>query len=92
MAIGFHHGDLGVAEIPAPASDFLDATLGAAGPARLWRDLRVDPIAGPAKLRVISGVYDPVRDADEHLAIRDLPAAFDLLIHLREVTAVRWLP
>ncbi|MFE4457558.1 erythromycin esterase family protein [Nocardia tengchongensis] len=92
VAIGFHHGDLGVAQIPAPAPDFLDARLGAAGPARLWRDLRVDPIPGPAKLRVISGVYDPVRDADEHLAIRDLPAAFDLLIHLREVTAVRWLP
>ncbi|MEU1207242.1 erythromycin esterase family protein [Nocardia sp. NPDC005825] len=92
VAIGFHHGDLGVAQIPAPAPDFLDARLGAAGPARLWRDLRAEPLPGPAKLRVISGVYDPVRDADEHLAIRDLPEAFDVLIHLREVTAVRWLP
>ncbi|WP_433593339.1 erythromycin esterase family protein [Nocardia sp. CA-145437] len=92
VAIGFHHGDVGVAEIPAPASDFLDARLGAAGPDRLWLDLRTDPIPGPAKLRVISGVYDPVRDADEHLAIRDLPRAFDLLVHIRAVTAVRWLP
>ncbi|MFF0631702.1 erythromycin esterase family protein [Nocardia sp. NPDC004151] len=92
VAIGFHHGDVGVAQIPAPAPDFLDARLGAAGPARLWRDLRAEPLPGPAKLRVISGVYDPVRDADEHLAIRDLPEAFDVLIHLCEVTAVRWLP
>ncbi|MGW4354774.1 erythromycin esterase family protein [Nocardia sp. NPDC004582] len=92
VAIGFHHGDVGVAQIPAPAPDFLDARLGAARPDRLWRDLRTDPILGPAKLRVISGVYDPVRDADEHLAVHDLPEAFDVLVHLRAVTAVRWLP
>ncbi|MEU6581001.1 erythromycin esterase family protein [Nocardia sp. NPDC046763] len=92
VAIGFHHGDVGVAEIPAPAPDFLDATLGEMGLPKLWLDMRTAPIAAPAKMRVISGVYDPVRDADEHLAIRDLSKAFDILVHIREVTPVHWLP
>ncbi|MTE13196.1 erythromycin esterase family protein [Nocardia aurantiaca] len=92
VAIGFHHGNVGVAEIRAPAPDFLDAQLGALGLPKLWLDLRTDPIAGPAKMRVISGVYDPRRDADEHLAVRDLAEAFDLLVHIREVTPVQWLP
>lgn len=91
VAIGFHHGDLGVANVPAPAADFLDAALGDAGLPELWVDLRTDPMPGPAKLRVISGVYDPVRDADEHLGVSDLPEAFDVLVHIREVSAVRWL-
>lgn len=92
VAIGFHHGNVGVAEIPSPAPDFLDATLGDSGIPELWLDMRTAPIAVPAKMRVISGVYDPVRDADEHLAIRDLSRAFDILVHIREVTPVHWLP
>lgn len=47
---------------------------------------------GPAKARVISGVYDPSRDADEYLAVASLADAFDVLIHIRRVTPVRWLP
>lgn len=92
VAIGFHHGNVGVAEIPAPAPDFLDAKLGARGEAALWPDMRADPISEPVKMRVISGVYDPVRDADEHLAIRNLAEAFDVVAHIREVTPVSWLP
>lgn len=47
---------------------------------------------GPAKARVISGVYDLSRDADEYLAVASLADAFDVLIHIRRVTPVRWLP
>ncbi|MGW4248567.1 erythromycin esterase family protein [Nocardia sp. NPDC004722] len=92
VAIGFHHGNVGVAEIPAPAPDFLDAELGERGESPLWLDMRTDPIETPVKMRVISGVYDPARDADEHLAIHNLAEAFDLVAHIREVTPVRWLP
>ncbi|MEC3957286.1 erythromycin esterase family protein [Nocardia sp. CDC153] len=91
VAIGFHHGNVGVAEIPAPAPDFLDAELGDGSDRIQWLDMRTDPISKPVKMRVISGVYDPARDAEEHLAIRNLSEAFDVLIHIPEVTPVSWL-
>ncbi|MFC5822735.1 erythromycin esterase family protein [Nonomuraea insulae] len=96
VAIGFHHGDLGVAAVPAPAPDWLDARLGAVDRPAHWLDLRVGDLRrqwdGPAKARVISGVYDPSRDSAEHLAVASLPEAFDVLVHLRRVSPVRWLP
>lgn len=61
-----------------------------------WLDLRRDAARrrwdGPVKARVISGVYDPSRDAAEHIAVASLADAFDVLIHIRRVTPVRWLP
>ncbi|MFI0900776.1 erythromycin esterase family protein [Streptomyces sp. NPDC020983] len=98
VAIGFHHGDLGAAEVPAPAPDRLDARLSAAaqGSPAHWLDLREPRAArawsGPATARVISGVYTPARDAAEHLAVASLPGAFDVLVHLHRVSAVRPLP
>ncbi|MVU76248.1 erythromycin esterase family protein [Nocardia sp. ET3-3] len=92
VAIGFHHGNLGVVDVPPPASDFLDADLGDRGRPVLWLDMRTDPITSPAKMRSISGVYDPDRDAKEYLAIDNVARAFDLLVHIREVTPVGWLP
>ncbi|MCL7497264.1 erythromycin esterase family protein [Streptomyces sp. MCA2] len=96
VAIGFHHGDLGVAVVPEPAGDLIDARLGETDLAAHWLDLRRDEVRrrwdGPAKARVISGVYDPSRDADEYLAVDSLADAFDVLIHIRRVTPVRWLP
>ncbi|MFF7995772.1 erythromycin esterase family protein [Kitasatospora xanthocidica] len=95
-AIGFHHGDLGVAVLPDPGADLVDAKLGATDLPAHWLDLRQDDVRGqwdgPAKARVISGVYTPDRDAAEHLAVASLAEAFDVLIHIREVTPVRWLP
>ncbi|WP_051732307.1 erythromycin esterase family protein [Kitasatospora phosalacinea] len=95
-AIGFHHGDLGVFTVPDPAADLVDARLGAGAPAARWLDLREEEVRrrwdGPAKARVVSGVYTPERDAVEHLAVASLAAAFDVLVHLRRATAVRWLP
>ncbi|WP_433237147.1 hypothetical protein ACQPYK_28320 [Streptosporangium sp. CA-135522] len=41
-------------------------------------------------MRVISGVYDPSRDAAEHMAVASLTDAFDVLIHIRQVSPVRW--
>ncbi|WP_433237213.1 erythromycin esterase family protein [Streptosporangium sp. CA-135522] len=80
-----------------PAPGWLDARLAAAGPsASHWLDLRVADLRrqrdGPAKARVISGAYDPSRDAAEHLAVTSLPEAFDVLVHLCRVSPVRWLP
>ncbi|MFJ4188771.1 erythromycin esterase family protein [Kitasatospora sp. NPDC089509] len=95
-AIGFHHGDLGVAVVPDPAPDLLDARLGEAELPARWLDLREADArrewAGPAKARVISGVYTPQRDRAEHLTVASLPEAFDVLVHLREVTPVHRLP
>jgi erythromycin esterase len=93
VAIGFHHGDLGIATVPPPAPDWLDARLAAPGePARLL-DLREPDQRrrwdGPCTLRVISGAYDPARDAAEHLTVASLAEAYDLLIHLNEVSPVR---
>ncbi|MGW2154880.1 erythromycin esterase family protein [Nonomuraea sp. NPDC001699] len=90
-AIGFHHGDLGAVTVPEPAPDWLDARLGAVDQPAHWLDLRDGGWDGPMKARVISGVYDPSRDAAEHLAVASLPDAFDVLVHLREVSPVRWL-
>ena len=96
VAIGFHHGDLGVATVPEPAPDWLDARLGATDPSARWLDLRTGDLRrqyeGPAKVRVISGVYDPSRDAAEHLTVASLPEAFDVLVQLHEVSPVRRLP
>ncbi|MFJ9851276.1 erythromycin esterase family protein [Streptomyces sp. NPDC101150] len=96
VAIGFHHGDLGVVTVPEPAGDLIDAMLGEADPAAHWLDLRLDDVRrrwdGPAKARVISGVYDPLRDAAEYIAVARLADAFDVLIHIRQASPVRWLP
>ncbi|MFF3111249.1 erythromycin esterase family protein [Kitasatospora sp. NPDC057904] len=96
VAIGFHHGDLGVAVVPGPAADFVDARLGETGLPARWLDLRDEDVRGqwdgPAKARVVSGVYTPERDAAEHLAVASLAGAFDVLIHIREVSPVHWLP
>ncbi|MFI8930874.1 erythromycin esterase family protein [Streptomyces sp. NPDC053474] len=95
VAIGFHHGDLGVVAVPEPGADFVDARLSSADVPARWLDLRRDDVRrqwdGPAKLRVISGVYDPSRDASEHLAVASLADAFDVLLHVRRATGVRWL-
>ncbi len=95
VAIGFHHGDLGVAVVPDPASDLIDARLGEVGPPDHWLDLRREPVRrrwnGPAKVRVISGVYDPAHDAVEHLAVDSLADAFDMLVHLCRVSPLRRL-
>ncbi|MFD8754381.1 erythromycin esterase family protein [Kitasatospora sp. NPDC059577] len=95
-AIGFHHGDLGVAVVPDPAADLVDARLGGTDLPARWLDLRHDDVRsqwdGPAKARVISGVYTPARDAAEHLAVASLADAFDVLIHIRQASPVRRLP
>ncbi len=95
VAIGFHHGDLGAVVVPEPSGDLIDAALGAADLPAHWLDLRDDAVRrrwdGPAKARVISGVYDPSRDAAEHMVVPSLADAFDVLIHIREASAVRWL-
>ena len=95
-AIGFHHGDLGVASVPDPAHDLIDAELGRTEQPAVWSNLHSGDAHRrwdrPAKARVISGVYDVSRDAAEHLAVESLTDAFDVLIHIRQVTPVRWLP
>ncbi|MGF6881265.1 erythromycin esterase [Nocardia sp. GAS34] len=92
VAIGFHHGNLGVAEVPAPAPDLVDAALGESALPALWMDLRTTPVPRPAALRTISGVYTPASDAAGRITVGSLSGAFDILIHFREVTPVRWLP
>ncbi|WP_280233859.1 erythromycin esterase family protein [Nocardia cyriacigeorgica] len=99
VAIGFHHGDLGAAIAPAPAPDLVDAALGAVDLPAFIVDLRDDvPEAvdrwrrAPAKLRTISGIYDPAEDAEAFTSVESLAAAFDVLIHIRETTPVDWLP
>jgi len=96
VAIGFHHGDLGAITVPAPAPDLIDAELSEVDLPAHWVDLRSGDTGRrsdrPAKARVISGVYDVSRDAAEHMAVDSLAGAFDVLIHIREVTPVRWLP
>ncbi|MRH92734.1 erythromycin esterase family protein [Nocardia sp. SYP-A9097] len=90
IAIGFHHGNVGIADIPSPAPDFLDAVLGSAAPETNWLDLRAAEPFGPVKMRVISGIYNPAQDTAAYLTVADLPAAFDILIHVREVSPLRW--
>jgi erythromycin esterase len=96
VAIGFHHGDLGIATVPAPAPDWLDARVESPDRAAHWLDLRVREQRRrwdlPMKARVISGVYDPSRDSAEHIAVASLPDAFDVLVHLSQVSPVQWLP
>ncbi|MBF6068962.1 erythromycin esterase family protein [Nocardia farcinica] len=99
VAIGFHHGDLGVAHAPAPRPDLMDAVLGtvdlpafaldlsasAPEPVRAW-------LRSPAKLRVISGVYDPDEDEKAHITVPSPAEAFDALVFVRETTPVEWFP
>jgi len=96
VAIGFHHGDLGAGAVPEPAHDLIDAELGGTDQPAVWMDLRSGGARRrwdrPAKARVISGVYDVSRDSAEHMAVASLTDAFDVLIHVREVTPVQWLP
>ncbi|NNH69978.1 erythromycin esterase family protein [Nocardia uniformis] len=98
VAIGFHHGDLGIAVVPEPADGWLDAMLGAADLTNHWLDLRDEaPEAvdrwrrAPATARTISGIYSPDHDADEHIAVESLSEAFHVLVHIREVSPLHWL-
>ncbi|MCX5386773.1 erythromycin esterase family protein [Streptomyces sp. NBC_00083] len=96
VAVGFHHGDLGSVAVPEPGADLVDARLGAVDAPGHWVDLRAADARrhwdGPAKARVISGVYDPEQDATGYIAVPSIADAFDVLVHLRRVTPVRWLP
>ncbi|WP_405160086.1 erythromycin esterase family protein [Nocardia sp. NBC_01499] len=99
VALGFHHGDLGMTTAPDPLPDLVDALLGSVDLPAYYVDLRDDaPDAvrawrrGPAKARVISGVYDPAKDADATIAVASLADAFDVLVHIRETSPVHWLP
>lgn len=96
IAIGFHHANLGITDVPAPPADFVDAHLGTVDLPAHWIDLRphaelAKPLS-PAKLRVISGVYDPAHDADAHIKVDSLSAAFDAVLHFREPAPLTWLP
>ncbi|MGY1947531.1 erythromycin esterase family protein [Nocardia asiatica] len=96
--IGFHHGDLGAAVAPDPRPDLVDAALGEVDLPAYYLDLHAaapepvrDWLTGPAKLRTISGVYDPAADAEAHIRVSSLADAFDVLIHVRSTTPVHWL-
>ncbi|MGW4714554.1 erythromycin esterase family protein [Nocardia sp. NPDC004260] len=98
VGIGFHHGDLGAAVAPDPRSDLVDAALGEVELPAYYVDLHAaapepvhDWLTGPAKLRTISGVYDPAADATANIRLSSLADAFDVLIHVRETTPVHWL-
>ncbi|WP_280430407.1 erythromycin esterase family protein [Nocardia brasiliensis] len=99
VALGFGHGDLGAHHAPEPLPDLVDAALGAVELPGYYLDLRADaPRAvdawrgAPAKLRVISGVYDPADDDKANITVPSLAGAFDVLAHVRETTPVHWLP
>ncbi|MEV6252050.1 erythromycin esterase family protein [Nocardia sp. NPDC051911] len=98
VGIGFHHGDLGAAVAPNPQPDLVDAALGEVELPAYYVDLHAaapepvhDWLIGPAKLRTISGVYDPAADATANIRLSSLADAFDVLIHVRETTPVHWL-
>ncbi len=95
VAVGFHHGDLAIAAVPEPDPDWLDARLSSSARPAHWLDLRAHEQRRqwdtPMKARVISGVYALSRDSAEHLAVDSVSAAFDVLVHLRQVSPVRWL-
>ncbi|MEU2951560.1 erythromycin esterase family protein [Streptomyces xanthochromogenes] len=96
VAVGFHHGDLGSVAVPEPGPDLVDARLGAVDAPAHWLDLRAENVRrqwdGPAKARVISGVYDPAQDATGYIGVASLADAFDVLVHIRRVSPVRQLP
>ncbi|MEV4240288.1 erythromycin esterase family protein [Nocardia sp. NPDC049737] len=99
VAIGFHHGNLGMAVAPEPLPDLVDSTLGTVDLPAFYIDLHSDApesvrlwLHGPAKLRTISGIYDPAKDATAHTTVRSLVDAFDALVHIRETSPVHWLP
>ncbi|MEU1145256.1 erythromycin esterase family protein [Streptomyces sp. NPDC005863] len=90
VAIGFHHGESGAVTVPPPDPDWIDARLADETARSVWVNLREEgqrpQWRGPARLRVISGVYSTERDAAEHLAVADLPKSFDVLIHINRVS------
>ncbi|MET8774042.1 erythromycin esterase family protein [Nocardia sp. NPDC004654] len=99
IAIGFHHGDLGMAQAPRPRPELVDALLGEVDLAAFSVDLRTAATESvdawrhaPAELRTISGIYDPAKDAEAHIAVPSLAGAFDVLVHIRETSPVQWLP
>lgn len=98
VAIGFHHGNLGLTVAPEPRSDLVDAALGEVKRPAFYVDLHSDAsesirqwLHGPAKLRTIGGIYDPAQDATAHITVHSLVDAFDVLVHIRETSPVHWL-
>ncbi|MFI8812175.1 erythromycin esterase family protein [Streptomyces sp. NPDC055082] len=84
--------------VPAPPAEFADAVLGSAGLDTYLLDLRDDAPAAvrawldaPARTRVIGPVYDPADNAAHRLSGGSLADWFDILLHSRVVTPVRFL-
>ncbi len=97
VGLTFHHGSVPYA-VPAPPADFADAVLGSAGPDAYVLDLRTEAPAAvgawldaPTRTRLIGPVYDAGDDAAHHLSGGSLREWCDLVVHVREVTPVRFL-
>ncbi|MFI7001377.1 erythromycin esterase family protein [Nocardia sp. NPDC050175] len=99
VALGFHHGDLGMTTAPDPQPELVDAILGSVDLPAYYVDLRDTVpdsvrawLESPVKARVISGIYDPAKDAEANISVASLADAFDVLVHIRETSPVHWLP
>lgn len=97
IGLTFHHG-MAPYPVPAPPAEFADAVLGSAGLDTYLLDLRDDAPAAvrawldsPARTRVIGPVYDPADNAAHRLSGGSLADWFDILLHSRVVTPVRFL-
>ena len=88
----FGQGDIERATIPAPKEGSLDAELAAAD-----KELTVDlaaPMPSEAaeqlaqswSMRIISGMYDPARDADHYFELPSVTESFDLLVYFPRIT------
>lgn len=94
MAIGFGSGTIhGGVVVPEPPAEFADAVLDSAAAERYLLDLHAprgaavaEWLRGPHKLRVIAGIYDPVRDAEHVVAAGALDEWFDVVLRVRSIT------
>ncbi|MEU6767310.1 erythromycin esterase family protein [Streptomyces sp. NPDC046853] len=94
IGLTFHHGT----DYPVPPAEFAETVLGAAGLPAYFTDLRArhpEPVdawlGAPAMTRLIGPFYDAREDASHHLSGGSLAGWFDVVAHVREVTAARIL-
>lgn len=104
VSLTFHHGYLTSFHgsepqlIPDPSPEFIEAVRGRASIDTYLLNLhadRSDPVQAwldaPAKTRVVHPTYDPEDDPAYHMSGGSLADWFDMIIHTRVITPIRFL-
>ncbi|MCO7237835.1 erythromycin esterase family protein [Aeromicrobium sp. CnD17-E] len=93
----FGQGRIRDLDLPPPRADSLEASLEVAAASfggSVVVDLRADGrdlLTKAHHVRLVSGMYEPTRDDRHYITVDDMPAAFDVLVHVPRVSPATFI-